>query len=76
MPLTLQKVLLWEQPNRILDVLILEEDASLKQIAVLDEERVAIYRRKNGNWQQEQNLSITQLPPLAPRFARTNARRV
>jgi hypothetical protein len=62
-PLTLRKLPLWAQEDRILDVLVLEEDSAPKQIAVLDGERVAIYRSKNGKWQQEQILAITHVRP-------------
>jgi hypothetical protein len=63
MPVTLRKIPLWAQEDRILDVLVLEEDSAPKQIAVLDGEKVAIYRLKNGKWQQEQVLGITHARP-------------
>ena len=63
MPVTLRKIPLWAQEDRILDVLVLEEDSAPKQIAVLDGEKVAIYRLKNGKWQQEQALGITHVRP-------------
>jgi len=63
MPVTLRKIPLWAQEFRILDVLVLEEDSAPKQIAVLDAEKVAIYRLKNGKWQQEQALGITHARP-------------
>ena len=44
-------------------MLVLEEDSAPKQIAVLDAEKVAIYRLKNGTWQQEQTLAITHARP-------------
>jgi hypothetical protein len=58
-PVTLRKIPLWAQEDRILDILVLEEDTAPKQIAVLDGEKVAIYRLKNGKWLQEQVLGIT-----------------
>jgi hypothetical protein len=63
MPVTLRKIPLWAQEDRILDVLVLEEDTVPKQIAVLDGDKVAIYRLKNGKWQQEQVLGITHARP-------------
>ncbi|MFZ1005615.1 MAG: hypothetical protein WAN65_02180 [Candidatus Sulfotelmatobacter sp.] len=63
MPVTLRKIPLWAQEDRILDVLVLEEDSAPKQIAVLDGEKVAIYRLKNGKWQQEQVLGIAHARP-------------
>ncbi len=58
MPLSLRKIPLWAQEDRILDVLVLEEDSTPKHIAVLDSEKVSIYRLKNGKWQLEQSLGI------------------
>jgi hypothetical protein len=63
MPATLRWISLWAQEDRILDVLVLEEDTAPKQIAVLDGEKIAIYRLKNGKWQQEQILGITHARP-------------
>ena len=45
--LTLRKIPLWTQEERILDVAVLEEDSAPKYIAVLDAEKVALYRREN-----------------------------
>jgi len=63
MPMSLRKIPLWAQEVRILDVVVLEEDSAPKQIAVLDTEKVAIYRLKSGKWQQEQTLTITHERP-------------
>jgi len=62
-PVTLRKIPLWAQEERILDVVVLEEDSAPRQIAVLDGDKVAIYRQKNGKWQQEQSLGITHVRP-------------
>jgi hypothetical protein len=56
---SLHKIPLWAQEERILDVAVLEEDSSPKYIAVLDAEKVALYRRQNTEWQEEQGLMIT-----------------
>ncbi len=56
--LTLRRIPLWTQEERILDVAVLEEDSAPKYIAVLDAEKVALYRRQNTRWQQEQVLGI------------------
>jgi len=61
--LTIHKIPLWEQEDRILDVVVLEEDSAPKHIAVLDAEKVALYRRQNTKWQQEQVLAITHVRP-------------
>jgi hypothetical protein len=60
---SIRKIALWAQEERILDVLVLEEQTSPTQIAVLDGEKVAIYRMKNGKWMQEQNLAISHARP-------------
>ena len=72
MPVSLRKIPLWAQEDRILDVAVLEEDSAPKQIAVLDAEKVAIYRQKNGKWQQEQSLAIEHVRPW-PRDLRGRA---
>lgn len=63
MPMTLRKIPLWTQEERILDVLVLQEDTVPRQIAVLDVEKVTIYRLINGKWQPEQSLTITHQRP-------------
>jgi len=63
MPMSLRKIPLWSQEDRILDVAILEEDSAPKEIAVLDGDRVAIYRLKNSKWQQEQSLGVAHARP-------------
>ncbi|MGA7547466.1 MAG: hypothetical protein WBW24_01720 [Candidatus Sulfotelmatobacter sp.] len=63
MPVSLRKIPLWAQEDRILDVLILEEDSAPRQIAVLDGEKVSIYRLKNGKWELDQRLGITHARP-------------
>jgi hypothetical protein len=70
MPITLRKIPLWAQEDRILDVLVIEEDSAPKQIAVLDGEKIAIYRLKNGKWQQEQVLGIIHTRRPWPRDLR------
>jgi len=72
MPVSLRRTPLWAQEDRILDVAVLEEDSAPKQIAVLDAEKVAIYRQKNGKWQQEQSLAIAHVRPW-PRDLRGRA---
>ena len=62
-PLTLRKLSLWSQDDPILDVAVLEENPAPTRIAVLEAERVALYRFQAGRWQAEQSLSITHLRP-------------
>jgi hypothetical protein len=59
-PMTIRKIPLWAQEERILDVAVLEEAPSgPSHMAVLDPEKVALYRFTDGRWQQEQTLPIT-----------------
>lgn len=62
-PLTLHKSLLYSQNEPILDVAILEENASPTHIAVLDPEEVSIYRLQGGKWQPEQSMRISHSRP-------------
>ena len=62
-PLSLRKTLIWTQDDPILDVAVLEESTSPTQIAVLDAEKVSLYRMQGGKWQPEQVLSIVHARP-------------
>jgi hypothetical protein len=62
-PLSLRKIPLWTQDDPILDVAVLEENATPTHIAVLDAEKVALYRWQAGKWQQEQALGIVHARP-------------
>jgi hypothetical protein len=62
-PLRLRKLELWTQADPILDVAVLEENPAPTHIAVLDAERVALYRLQAGKWQQEQALGIVHARP-------------
>jgi len=62
-PLSLRKVSLWTQDDPILDVAALEENATPMRIAVLDAEKVALYRQQAGKWQQELTLGIVHARP-------------
>lgn len=63
-PLTLRKVSLWSQEAPILDAAVLEEDnGTATHIAVLDAEKVGIYRSQAGRWMQEQSLAIAHSRP-------------
>lgn len=55
-PLTLRKISLWEQPTSMLDVLVLEENTTSNRIAVLEPERVVLYRLQGGKSEIEQSL--------------------
>jgi len=62
-PLSLRKIPLWTQEEPILDVAVLEENVAPTRIAVLDAERVSLYRWEGGKWQQEQTLALTHSRP-------------
>ena len=62
-PLSLRKIPLFTQDDPILDVAVLEENATPTRIAVLEAERVALYRLQAGKWQPEQVLSIVHVRP-------------
>ena len=59
----LRKIPLWTQEDPILDVAVLEENAAPTRIAVLEPEKVSIYRLQGGKWQQEQSLGIVHARP-------------
>jgi len=62
-PMSLRKLSLWTQDSQILDVAVLEEGAAPARMAVLDAERVSIYRLQTGKWQAEQTLGIVHARP-------------
>jgi hypothetical protein len=62
-PLIIRKVPLWSQEERILDVAVLEEGANPSHLAVLDPEKVALYRFADGRWQKEQVIEVTHARP-------------
>jgi hypothetical protein len=62
-PLSVRKILLWTQDDPILDVAVLEENATPTRLAVLGTEQVVIYRLQAGKWQQEQALGIVHARP-------------
>jgi hypothetical protein len=62
-PLSLRKIPLWAQDDPILDVAVLEENAGLTHVAVLDADKLSLYRMQGGKWQQEQALSIAHERP-------------
>ncbi len=68
-PLSLRKIPLWAQEDPILDVAVLEENTAPTHIAVLDPEKVSLYRMQSGKWQLEQALEVVHARPW-PRDAR------
>jgi hypothetical protein len=57
----IHKALLWTQSARILDVAVI--DGNPTHMAVLDAERVAIYRLQGARWQAEQSLALSHSRP-------------
>jgi hypothetical protein len=62
-PLSLRKISLWTQEDAILDVAVLEENATPTRIAVLGAEKVTLYQLQAGKWQPEQVLGIGHARP-------------
>jgi hypothetical protein len=62
-PLTIRKIPLWSQEERFLDVAVLEEAPSPTHIAVLDPDKIALYRFKDGRWQNEQVMEVAHARP-------------
>jgi hypothetical protein len=62
-PLSLRKISLWTQESPILDVAVLEENSTPTRIAVLDAEKISVYRLQGAKWQQELTLGIVHARP-------------
>jgi len=60
-PLTIHESLLWSDQDRILDVAVV--NGNPPNMIVLQSERIALFRLKNGQWQQEQALSLAHVRP-------------
>jgi len=60
-PIVIRKALLWTQPDRILDVAVM--DASPTHMAVLDPARITLYKLQDAHWLPEQSLAITHQRP-------------
>jgi hypothetical protein len=61
--LTIHKIPLWSQEERILDVAVLEESSGPSRLAVLDPDKITLYRLTNGRWQKEQAIEISHSQP-------------
>jgi|SRR5579862_930736 len=62
-PLTLRKISLWTAEDPILDVAVLEESATPTEIAVLNPEKLSLYRWQGAKWQLEQTSTIVHSKP-------------
>jgi hypothetical protein len=63
MPMSLHKTLLWSGAEPILDLAVLEENASSTRVAVLTPDNLSFYRLQSGKWQMEQKLAINHSKP-------------
>jgi hypothetical protein len=62
-PLTLRKIPLWSQEQRILDLVSLDVNDTPLHLVVLSPEQLDIYQFENGRWRQNQSLPITHSHP-------------
>jgi hypothetical protein len=63
LPMSLQKTLLWNWAEPILDIAVLEENGGFSRMAVLTGENVSIYRIRGGNAQMETTAEIPHSKP-------------
>jgi hypothetical protein len=59
--MALRKISLWSQPDRILDLAVI--DGNPARMLVLDSNGVTVYRIQENRWQVEQSLSIVHSRP-------------
>jgi hypothetical protein len=62
-PLTLRKTSLWTADDPILDIAVLEESTTPTRIAVLDPDKISLYRWQSARWQLEQTSNIPHTRP-------------
>jgi hypothetical protein len=62
-PLSLRKIPIWSQPGLMLDVAVLEENSTPTRIAVLEPEKLSVYRFQGGRWFPERAFSIAHAAP-------------
>ena len=62
-PLTIRKIPLWSQDERILDVVSLDANGTPLHLIVLSPGQLAIYRFQDNRWQQDQVLPIAHSRP-------------
>ncbi len=63
-PLALQKQLVWEQEEQILDLGLLDPlDVTEQRMVVLEPARIALYDRKDGQWKLRQGFAIPVVKP-------------
>ena len=62
-PLTLRKIPLWSQSQRILDLVSLDVNGTPVHLVVLSAEELGVYHFQDGRWQQAQSLPISHARP-------------
>jgi hypothetical protein len=62
-PLTMQKIPLWSQERRILDLVSLDVNGTPMHLVVLSAEELGVYHFQDGRWQQAQSLPISHAHP-------------
>jgi hypothetical protein len=62
-PLTVRRIPLWSQEERILDVVSLDVNGNPLHLVVLTPDQLEIYRFQDGRYQQNQNLPIAHSRP-------------
>ncbi len=62
-PLSLRKISLWSQKERILDIISLDVNGTPVYLAVLAPEQLHIYKYQDGRYQEEQVLAIEHEHP-------------
>jgi len=60
-PLIIRPSLLWSDENQILDLALVHSNPP--NMIVLESERIVLLRLQNGQWQQEQSLSLAHVRP-------------
>ena len=60
-PMALHKTSLWSQPERILDVVVV--DGNPARMVVLDARGVTSYLQRDGRWQSEQSFAVAHSRP-------------
>ena len=62
-PLTIRKIPLWSQEQRILDLVSLDVNGIPLHLIVLSPEQLTVYRFQDSRWQQDQALPISHTHP-------------
>jgi hypothetical protein len=60
-PLSIHKSLIWSGDQRVLDLAVVNGNPS--HLILLHPEQIELYRMQNGNWQEEQTLSLVHVRP-------------